>query len=149
MDLTELPFGLQGRVFRSPMPFGTRDPQGHIYQAYKEEGVSVIVLLAEAHECLKKANRDLRALYAADGFSVVHVPIPDYGIPPEATSFHEALYITITYLRSGKHTAIHCSAGIGRTGLFAACMARVILGLPGEQAIQWVRQFIPELCDSD
>ncbi|MFH1702212.1 MAG: protein-tyrosine phosphatase family protein [Nitrospirota bacterium] len=38
---------------------------------------------------------------------------------------------------------MHCSAGVGRTGLFATCLARKILDLSGVDAIKWVRRFIP------
>ena len=41
----------------------------------------MIVLPAEDHECEEKAGRDLKALYLHDGFSVVHLPIADYGTP--------------------------------------------------------------------
>ena len=66
MFITELPFGQPGRIFRSPMPFGKHDQDGLVYQTYRENDVSVIVLLAEDHECEEKAGRDLKA-FAAPG----------------------------------------------------------------------------------
>jgi hypothetical protein len=81
MRITELPFKQPGRIFRSPMPFGKYDREGVIYQAYRDHNISVIVLLAEDHECKEKAGRDLKALYVQDGFRVVHLPIVDFGIP--------------------------------------------------------------------
>ncbi len=50
MPLTELPFGLPGRVFRSPMPFGLYDPHGEVYDQFREEQIAVIVLLASDEE---------------------------------------------------------------------------------------------------
>jgi hypothetical protein len=35
------------------------------------------------------------------------------------------------------------SAGLGRTGLFLASLAKRALGLSGAEAIQWVRQSLP------
>ena len=144
MLMTELPFGQPGRIFRSPMPFGKKyDPEGLVYQAYRDNEVSVIVLLAEDHECKEKAGRDLKALYVQDGFTVVHLPIVDFGIPsPQALCV--ALEDTVRETQSGRHIVIHCSAGIGRTGLFTACLAKVLLKLPGEQAIEWVRRYIAD-----
>ena len=81
MLITELPFGQSGRIFRSPMPFGKYDPEGVVYETYRNHQVSVIVLLAEDHECKAKAGRDLKALYTQDGYRVVHLPIEDFGIP--------------------------------------------------------------------
>lgn len=147
MEITELPFGQPGRIFRSPMPFGKHDPEGLVYEAYRAKDVSVIVLLAEDHECKVKARKDLRALYTQDGFTVVHHPIVDYGIP-NPLALCEALDATVREAQSGRHIAIHCSAGIGRTGLYTACLAKKLLTLPGEEAIEWVRQHIPHAVET-
>jgi hypothetical protein len=32
---------------------------------------------------------------------------------------------------------------VGRTGTFAACLARIVFGMDGDSAIAWVRQFVP------
>ena len=147
MTMTELPFGQPGCIFRSPMPFGKYDPDGLVYEAYRDNDISMIVLLAEDHECKEKARRDLRALYTQDGFTVVHLPIADFGIP-SASGLREALDATVREVQSGRHVVIHCSAGIGRTGLFTASLARVLLNLSGEQAIKWVRRFIPHAVET-
>jgi protein-tyrosine phosphatase len=148
MLMTELPFGQPGRIFRSPMPFGKKyDPEGLVYQAYRDNEVSVIVLLAEDHECKEKAGRDLKALYVQDGFTVVHLPIVDFGIPSQQ-ALRVALDATVCEAQAGRHIVIHCSAGIGRTGLFTACLARRLLNLPGEQAIEWVRRSIPHAVET-
>ncbi len=145
--ITELPFGQPGRIFRSPMPFGKYDPEGLIYPAYRNHNISMIVLLAEDHECEAKSGRDLKALYAQDGFRVVHLPIVDFGIP-EAEDLRMALNTTVRETQSERHIAIHCSAGRGRTGLFAACLAKKLLNLSGELAIEWVRQYIPHAVET-
>lgn len=147
MLITELPFGQPGRIFRSPMPFGTYDPEGVIYEAFRKNEISMIVLLAEDHECKEKAGRDLKALYTQDGFTVVHLPIVDFGIP-KTEDLRIALHATVREAQAGRHIAIHCSAGIGRTGLFAACLAKKLLNLPGEQAIEWVRRHIPHAVET-
>lgn len=141
MQITELPLGQSGRIFRSPMPFGKYDPEGLIYEAYQEQAISVIVLLAEDHECRAKAGRDLKALYAKDGLTVVHCPIVDFGIP-NSEDLRVALDATVREAQSGRHIVIHCSAGIGRTGLFTACLAKKLLNLSGKHAIEWVRRHI-------
>lgn len=142
MSLTELPFGLPGRIYRSPMPFGTYDIDGQIFDAYKMQSISVIVVLAEKTECLQKAHRDLESLYRAEGWTVLSAPIPDFGIP-DIQKIHTTLTDTMDFAKAGQHVAVHCSAGIGRTGLFSALLARKVFGYPGEQAITWVRQHIP------
>uniref|UniRef100_A0A0K0EPY2 Protein tyrosine phosphatase n=1 Tax=Strongyloides stercoralis TaxID=6248 RepID=A0A0K0EPY2_STRER len=52
-------------------------------------------------------------------FKVLHYTIwPDKGIPTESHSLH-GLYKRIIELYDNSHIAIHCSAGIGRTGTLA------------------------------
>lgn len=139
--LTELPFGLQGSIFGSPMPFGSSDVEGQIYSSYIRQGITVVVMLCDDAECLKKANRNLRDLYSKDGLQVLYMPISDCNIPKkEDLKFFQAK--TLAYASAGENVAIHCSAGIGRTGLFAACLARKVFGVSGKEAIQWVRRYI-------
>src|SRR5262249_27843568 len=84
MPLTELPFGLPGRIFRSPMPFGPYDLHGDAYDCFGAEQIAVIVLLASDAECLHKSGCHLRTLYHQAGFQVVYLPIPDFGVPAES-----------------------------------------------------------------
>lgn len=142
ISLTELSLGLQGRIFRSPMPFGDFDPRGSALDAFKKQKVSVVVLLVGDEECVRKAGRDLRALYRKEGFRVIHVPIVDFAAPMKGR-LDSALTATIEHAQAGHHVAIHCHAGIGRTGMFAACLAKRVLGLSGREAIEWVRRLIP------
>ncbi len=148
MSLTELPFHLQGNIFRSPMPFGNYDPYGQTLKEIKQEKISVIVLLAEDEECLRKAGRNLRTFYIQEGYQVIHFPIPDFGIPLKEDLEHFAQK-TINCAKKGHNIVIHCSAGVGRTGLFAAYLAKQVLGLSGEEAINWVRQYIEGAVETD
>ncbi|HEY5867220.1 MAG TPA: dual specificity protein phosphatase family protein [Candidatus Tectomicrobia bacterium] len=142
MSLTELPFGLPGRVFRSPMPFGPYDLRGEVYEQWCEEQIAVVVLLASDAECLHKTGRNLRALYLKEGFQVLYLPIPDFSVPTR-DDLEQAVQQTMAYAQAGRHIVVHCSAGIGRTGLFMAYLAKRCLGLSGAEALQWVRRFIP------
>jgi len=147
MSVIELPLGLPGRVFRSPMPFGPYDLHGEVYDRWHEERIAVIVLLASDEECLHKAGRNLREFYHQEGFQVLYLPIPDFGVPtPE--DLEQAVQRTIAYAQAGHHIVIHCSAGIGRTGLFTAYLAKRCLGLSGSEALQWVRRYIPRAVET-
>jgi len=47
------------------MPYGDFDPEGRALEAFQKHHISVVVLLAEEDEILKKTGRDLKTLYLA------------------------------------------------------------------------------------
>ncbi len=147
MSFIELPFGFPGRIFRSPMPFGQYDLHGEVYDQFCAEQIAVIVLLASDEECLHKTGCHLRALYLKAGFQVLYLPISDFSVPAK-DDLEQAVQQTIAYAQVGHHIVIHCSAGIGRTGLFTAYLAKRCLGLSGAEALQWVRHYIPRAVES-
>jgi len=147
VPVTELPFGFPGRIFRSPMPFGSYDLHSEVYDRFCEEQIAVIVLLASDAECLHKTGCNLRALYLKAGFQVLYLPIPDFGVPTK-DDLEQTVQQTIAHAQAGHHIAIHCSAGIGRTGLFTAYLAKRCLGLSGAEALQWVRRYIPRAVET-
>jgi len=109
--------------------------------------MGVIVLLARDEECLHKTGCHLRALYLKAGFQVLYLPIPDFSVPTR-DDLEQAIQQTIAYAQAGHNVVIHCSAGIGRTGLFMAYLAKRWLGLSGAEALQWVRRFIPRAVET-
>jgi protein-tyrosine phosphatase len=147
VPLTELPFGLPGRLFRSPMPFGPYDLHGEVYDQFREEQIAVVVLLADDHECLQKAGRNLRELYLQVGIQVLYLPLPDFSVPT-TDDLEQAVRRTIAYAEAGHNIVVHCSAGIGRTGLFMAYLAKQVLGLSGAEALTWVRYYIPRAVET-
>ncbi len=123
------------------MPFSAYDRRGRLMAALGERGVSMVVVIAELEECQERTGRDLLRTYADAGFDVVHVPTPDFGVP-DAVALRAALGRTLQALRGGMNVAVHCHAGQGRTGVFAGCLAREVLGLDGPDAVSWVRGLV-------
>ncbi len=140
--LVELPFNLPGRIFRSPMPFSPY-ASGDLWESYQEEAVDMVVVLTELQEYLVHARRDLVAFYEEAGLDVIHLPIPDFQTPTDLVAFGDALQAVEDYAKGGWTIAVHCMAGVGRTGIFMACLARRILGFSGSEAITWVRGYVP------
>ena len=81
-----------------------------------------------------KRQTETCARYQQEGLEVIHSPIRDFSVPA-FTDLQTGLNQTISHAKTGRNVAIHCSAGIGRAGWFAALLARALLGLNGEEAI--------------
>lgn len=146
--LTKLPYGLAGTIYRSPLPFSPMfDPEGRVLPAYEAAGVELVVMLNTIDELQGLLGYDLGALYSELGYDVIHAPVPDFQTPP-LDVFQPALEGTLAAAQEGRTIAIHCHAGIGRTGTLTACLAKVVFGLSGEDAVAWVRQFIPDAVEN-
>lgn len=142
MIITELPFNLPGKIFRSPMPFSYFDNGEQVMQEFKQTGVDVVVMLTSDKESQQRTKRDLRKLYKKEGLEVIYFPIEDFDIPEDKSDHTSPVDAAVQHAQDGKHVAVHCYAGLGRTGMFLALMARRILDLEGEEAIDWVRQHV-------
>jgi protein-tyrosine phosphatase len=145
---TELPFGLPGKIYRSPMPYGDFDPDQRVMELYQQNNVEVIVMLVSDKEGIKKTGHNLVREYKARGFEVISLPIPDFSIPDEE-KLRKELKKVHSLLLAGQTVAVHCNAGIGRTGLFMACLARRVMGCTGNEAVSWVRQYIPHAVENE
>jgi protein-tyrosine phosphatase len=142
MELTLVPFNTPGKIFRSAMPYSGYDPQGMLIPAYKENNISMIVMLASDEEAVEIAGRNLTRIYVTEGFEVIHLPIQDFGIP-ELSKIRDVIPLVTSHSESGGNVVIHCHAGVGRTGMFLACLAKIGMGYSPEDAINWIREFIP------
>jgi protein-tyrosine phosphatase len=146
--LTLLPFQLAGKIYRSPMPFSPMfDPDKRVLPAYLDAGIQVVVMLAEDWEVQELTGEDIKKRYRQHGMSVIHAPIKDFSVP-QPQDLQTPIQKTLDAAREGKTIAIHCHAGWGRTGIFAACLAKVVLDMTAEDAVQWLRNFIPRAVEN-
>lgn len=147
--LTLLPLPYPGALYRSAMPFSYMfDPDEKILLLYRKAKVRHVVVLPPAHEILKQTGTDLMQVYAEQDIQVIACPVEDFSAPPTG-AFNDAIQQVIRLLREGAVVAVHCHAGIGRTGMFSACLAREAMGFDGPQAVRWVRTFIPGAVETD
>ena len=65
----------------------------------------------------------------------------DFDTPEDSRELESNLNLVLDLVNQGEHIAVHCFAGVGRTGLFLALLARRILNLNGQQAIKYLRQY--------
>ncbi|MBW8011959.1 MAG: hypothetical protein FVQ83_12080 [Chloroflexi bacterium] len=142
MNLIELPYKLPGKVFRSPMPYSYFDREGTTFDEIKNNDINLVVVLTGDEENIKNARLDLRRHYEETGLDVLYFPIVDFSVPGDIAALSAAVDSAIQQAQNGKNIAVHCYAGIGRTGMFLALMARRVLGMGGEEAVEWVRKFV-------
>lgn len=140
--LTAYPLNLPGRVYGSAMPFGLYDPEGTLLPEFRAAAIHSVVLLAEPDECREKTGRDLLAIYRDEGLTVLPLPIPNYGIPVDG-GVSDVLKQVHEQAAQGRNLLIHCSAGLGRTALFATLLARSVLGFSGPDALAWLGRHQP------
>ena len=81
------------------------------------------------------------ALLAAVGLRAEHLPVVDYTAPTIA-QVERAIAVIDGFLDEGVPIAVHCAAGLGRTGTILACYL-VRQGLTADDAMREVRALRP------
>jgi atypical dual specificity phosphatase len=98
-----------------------------------EQGISVLVNLHERPHPSETLTRQ--------GLTELHLPVPDFTPPTPAQLAHGVAAIDQA-IADGHKIAVHCGAGLGRTGTLLACYL-VKRGLAPDIAIERVRTARP------
>lgn len=102
---------------------------GEEVAAWRLASLSMVVSLLESQEVRELELKEQPALCAAHGIEFRHFPIPDRGTPSSGREVFALVAELSSVLTQGKAVAIHCRAGIGRTGVVAGCLLHA-LGVP-------------------
>lgn len=140
--------GVKGGLFVSPMPFGPYDTRNELLRRYRDEGIEFVVPLVTDEEIARKARRDVLGAYTRAGIQAIRFPIRDL-TSPELDAVRELVRTVVPYIRAGARVAVHCNAGVGRTGVIVACLVSCLLGIGGREAIEYVQsRMATQLTDS-
>lgn len=115
-----------------------RDLAADLERLHTTYDTGLLVSLCEADELARLGIPDLHARARALDIAVLPFPIPDGGTPESTTALRPFVNAAIEAAASGGTVVIHCRGGLGRTGLFAACVL-CARGVPPEQAMSIVR----------
>ncbi len=102
-------------------------------QALKQDGITAVVTLTESSLPKK--------ILEEHGFNYLHLPIVDF-TPPTLDQIEKFTSFVSMNHKENKGVAVHCAAGIGRTGTMLACYL-VYIGETPEQAIDSIRSIRP------
>jgi protein-tyrosine phosphatase len=146
------------RVGMMARPRGAESLEAEVL-AWKSASVSAVVCLLEHHEIRELELRDESTLCAKLDIKFHHFPIRDRGVPESSQAVAALVGTLHANLISGLAVALHCRAGIGRTGLISACLLHALdtphhqifsilsksrgLTMPDTDAqIEWVKKYV-------
>ena len=105
-------------VMAKPVSEWIDDEFGHI----QSSGITLVVSLLEEAEAYELGLRQEAAIAQRFGLGFLSFPIPDRGLPESVFKFVDFTRELYQRVIDGHHIAIHCRAGIGRSGLVAAAV---------------------------
>jgi protein-tyrosine phosphatase len=94
--------------------------------AWRSAGIGTVVSLLERHEITELELAAEPALCAGQDIEFLSLPIADRGTPASRRELANLLAQLHGRLMQGGAVAIHCRAGIGRTGLVAGCLLHML-----------------------
>ena len=130
----EIPTALAGRLYAMPCPAPRR--LSETFATLSDQGVTTVLSMLPSEEADALGVGEAPAICASLGIAHRSFPIRDFGLP-QAGSFHELIEELLTMLKDGESIAVHCRAGIGRTGL-AVVAVLIASGMAAEQALESV-----------
>ena len=133
-----MPEGVAGSLWLSAMP-GRFGSWREFERQAKASRLAMVVCLTPRDE-IEELSPDYAAavLRGGTGYEWMHLPVPNFGVPPEAKRFREAIERIANRVRAGGAVLLHCAAGMGRTGSAAACVLKA-LGVSTNEALERVR----------
>jgi protein-tyrosine phosphatase len=90
--------------------------------ALQELGVTTVASLLEPREEAELELTAERELTECCGMRFLSFPIADRGVPPRLAEFSGFVAALASEVENGRGVAVHCRAGIGRSGITAAAV---------------------------
>jgi protein-tyrosine phosphatase len=122
----------------------------HEMARLKRQGVATLVGLVDDDELGSVAYEDIAEAAQGVGVTSIRLPLRDFAVPTPAQEEEWAGIKdhAVRLFRQGQSLAIHCMAGIGRSGTMAGCLL-VHLGMAPQQALARIRALQPEALETE
>jgi len=115
-------------------------------ETLKKYNIFDVVVLMTREEITDYYFYNLFSFYEKNNINFIHYPIEDLGIPKSLKSFDLVIHRIIDLLNKGRNVIIHCSGGVGRSGLVIVGVLMNILKKPPNVILDVIRdqKFIVE-----
>jgi atypical dual specificity phosphatase len=134
-----LPAGVNGTLYLHSMP-GRKEDMDTFLAAAAAHKLDAILSLAGMDEIQARIPGYAKVLNEGTlPCSWKAFAVPDYKAPSDEQAFKAFILEVAGELGAGKRLLLHCGAGIGRTGMAAACVL-IALVIPADQADKTVRK---------
>lgn len=133
----QIPLHTPGRLYVSPMPFGAYDRGNRLLKLYTRFKIHHVIMLVTDEELAKKARRNLKQRYKKNGITFSQYPFIDLQAP-SFDIINDLVQEAVDRL-SHQNVAVHCHAGVGRTGVVACCIVRAVENWPTAKTLDYVK----------
>ncbi len=136
--LIELPSNISGKIYLHSMP-GYYEEYELALTELSEKDIQTVISFTSLDEIRMKAPDYAKAIQAGSlPFKRISFPIRDFSVPDDRDAYLRLVKETASNIEGGESVLVHCAAGIGRTGMFAASVL-LALGLTKPDALARVR----------
>jgi len=134
----ELPGSIPGKIYLHSMP-GYYEQYEPAVLEISEKGIQKVISFTSMDEIRAKSPEYAKAIEAGSlPFDWISFPIRDFYVPEDRDAYLRLVKETARNIAGGESVLVHCAAGIGRTGMFAASVL-LALGLDKSDAVAHVR----------
>ena len=122
-----------GSITMMPKPPGASQLSAYI-QYLKNKNIDILVSLLQYKEVISHSLSNEGVECEELAIEFINFPIKDHSTPQFFIPYNQLIEQLVKRIESGKNIAIHCYAGIGRTGLIAASIL-IKMGMQVDEAL--------------
>ena len=141
-NFVRIPLPAKGKLYVSPMPYGPYDTANQLLGSYRRARIHAVIPLVTEDEISRKAKRNLFKAYTKAGIEILHYPVPDLTSPKREDVLAAVGALEQHLVHEGVNVAVHCNAGIGRTGVIVSCVVQRLMQLPVGEIADYLRQYM-------